>query len=149
MIQRIQSLYILTATVLMGMSASLPLMAFIATGDDYSFTASGIAQGESTVLETLPLFILLLAATTLNAITFFSFKKRMIQIRLLAFSIILQLGSYGLGAYYVLQIKSGIDGAMSPSIATVFPLVAAILSVLAIRSIGKDEALVKSLDRIR
>lgn len=149
MIQRIQSLYILVTTVLLTLTAILPLMELIATDGNFIFAASGITQGNNTILATLPLFILIIAASSLNAISLFSFRKRMLQIRLLVFSAILQLGSYGLGAYYLLQIKDGISGAMSPSIALTFPIVAVILSYLAIRSIGKDEALVKSLDRIR
>lgn len=149
MIQRIQSLYILAATALMALSSSLPLMEFMTTDGDIIFAASGFTQEGSSILTTLPLQILLLAATAFNAFAFISFKKRMLQIRLLVFSIILQLGSYGLGAYYLLQIKNGIDGAISPALILTFPVVSSILSFLAIRSIGKDEALVKSLDRIR
>lgn len=149
MIQRIQSLYILIATVLLALSSTLPLMELTTTDGVHIFTASSITQSDNAVLATLPLYILLLTATAMNAICFFSFRKRMLQIRLLVFSIILQLGSYGLGAYYLLQIKDGIDSITSPSLALTFPIVAAILSFLAIRATAKDEALVKSLDRIR
>ena len=149
MIQRIQSLYILIATVLMALASRLPLMELTTTDGVHIFTASGIMQGDTIALATLPLFILLLTATGMNAVCFFSFRKRMLQIRLLVFSIILQLGSYGLGAYYLLQIKDGIDSITSPSLTLTFPIVAAILSFLAIRATAKDEALVKSLDRIR
>jgi len=149
MIQRIQSLYILVATVLLALASTLPLMEFMTTDGSHIFAASGITHNEDTLLATIPLIILLLTATGLNLVSLFSFRKRMLQIRLLVFSIILQLGSYGLGAYYLLQIKSGINGAISPSFTLTFPIIAAILSFLAIRSIGKDEALVKSLDRIR
>lgn len=149
MIQRIQSLYILAATVLMALTSSMPLITFMSTDGDFQFLASGITQGDTTALATLPLLILLLVATAFNAIAFLSFKRRMLQVRLLVFSIILQLGSYGLGAYYLLQIKSSIVGPASFALPMTFPVIAAILSFLALRAIGKDEALVKSLDRIR
>lgn len=149
MIQRIQSLYILIATVLIALTAFMPLMDFISMDGDCQFTALGILQGENIILKTIPLLILLLAATLFNAMAFFSFKNRMLQIRFLVFSIVLHVCSYGLGAYYLLQIKDSIMGATSKSIAMTFPLISAILIYLAIRSIGKDEALVKSLDRIR
>lgn len=149
MIQRIQSLYILVATALMALASSMPLVSFMSADGDYQFAASGITQSETTVLATLPLFILALVATAFNALAFINFKRRMLQIRLLVFSIILQLGSYGLGAYYLLQIKSSIVGPASFALPITFPIAAAILSFLALRAIGKDEALVKSLDRIR
>lgn len=149
MIQRIQSLYILAATAVLALASRLPLMEFMTNDGDYQLFASGIKQGDASILATTPLLILLLIATGLNTLSFISYKKRMLQIRLLVFSIILQLGSYGLGAYYLLQIKESIVGPVSGLIPTTFPIIAAILSFLAIRSIGKDEALVKSLDRIR
>lgn len=149
MIQRIQSLYILLATVLLALSAQLPLMSFMSADGDYQLAASGITQADSVILATTPLLILILVAAAFNAFAFISFRKRMLQVRALVFSIILQLGSYGLGAYYLLQIKDSIVGPAAFSIPMTFPLVAAILSFLALRAIGKDEALVKSLDRIR
>lgn len=149
MIQRIQSLYILLGTVLLALSTQLSLVSFMSADGDYVFAASGITQAENVVLATTPLLILLLVSAGFNAFAFISFKKRMLQVRALVFSIILQLGSYGLGAYYMLQIKDSIVGNAAFSFPVSFPIVAAILSFLAIRAIGKDEALVKSLDRIR
>ncbi len=149
MIQRIQSLYILIATALIALSAFMPLLSFITTDGDCQFLASGILQGDSIILRTIPLLILLIAAAVLNFTALISFKKRMLQIRFLVFSIVLHLCSYGLGAYYLLQIKNSIINVTTKSIAMTFPFIAAILLYLAIRSIGKDEALVKSLDRIR
>ena len=42
-----------------------------------------------------------------------------------------------------------LDGIVSYEITAIFPFVAAILTYLAIRAIGKDEALIRSMDRIR
>jgi hypothetical protein len=60
---------------------------------------------------------------------------------------VLLLGLFGLFFYYTYV---GISGAkVAFKIPVVFPIVAVILDYLAIRGIGKDEALIRSLNRIR
>lgn len=150
MLQRIQSLFILAALTLMVLVSFLPLVHFLSEdGLHYGLYASGIYTGAETILATLPLLILTLSSSAFNAIALISFKKRMLQIRLLIFSIILQLGVYAMGAYYLLQLNEGFASPLSPSLPVTFPLISAILCFLAVRAIGKDEALVRSLDRIR
>jgi len=150
MLQRIQSVYIFIALILMALSSYLPLVELLTEdGQNYIAYASGIRLGSETILSTLPLVILTISSTAINAIALFSFKKRMLQIRFLIFSIILQLGTYGLAAYYFLQLNEGFSHLTNPSLPITFPLISVILCFLAIRAIGKDEALVRSLDRIR
>ncbi len=150
MIQRIQSLYIFLVVVLMSLCSFLPLLEVMGhNGELYTTLASGIVQDGETILATTPLFILTLSIVFINLVALLAFRKRMIQIRLLIFSIVLQIGTYVMGGYYLLQIGKDIDAVSSPNIAVTFPLIACVLSFLAIRAIGKDEALVRSLDRIR
>ena len=60
------------------------------------------------------------------------------------------LGFYGLFAFFCWNLDSRIDPlSLSLKIALSFPLVSLILDYLAIRNIGADEALVRSLDRLR
>jgi hypothetical protein len=60
---------------------------------------------------------------------------------------VLLLGLFGLFFYFT---YAGFDGAqVAFKIPVVFPIVAVILDFLAIRAIGKDEALIRSLNRIR
>lgn len=69
--------------------------------------------------------------------------------RLNSFNIILMIGYLGLNYYYIQNFSKQLDGVVSYEITTIFPFVAAILTYLAIRAIGKDEALIRSMDRIR
>ena len=149
MIQRIQSLYLLISAVLMALVSFLPLMHIFSEGTNFDVYALGIKEGNTTVLNTLPLFINTISAAALILIALFAFRKRLLQIRIIIFSAVLQLGSYGLGAYYILQLNSSEMAPLSTSMPAIFPLISIILCILAIISIGKDEALVKSLDRIR
>ncbi|MGM0408670.1 MAG: DUF4293 family protein, partial [Bacteroidota bacterium] len=61
----------------------------------------------------------------------------------------LMIGYLGLNYYYIQSFVSQLNGIVSYKITVIFPFVAAILTYLAIRAIGKDEALIRSMDRIR
>jgi len=58
-------------------------------------------------------------------------------------------GYYGLLFIYLWQVGNILNAKWYLEIVTAFPLVCVVLTVLAIRAIGKDEALIKSLNRIR
>ena len=83
----------------------------------------------------------------LHVAAIFLYKKRILQIRFLVLSILLNVGLFGM--FYFFAYYS-FDGAkISFKIPVVFPIVSIILDYLAIRGIGKDEALIRSMDRIR
>jgi hypothetical protein len=67
--------------------------------------------------------------------------------RVIVFTILLMLGLFGMFFFFTYYSFSGAQ--ISFKISMVFPLVAVILDYLAIRAIGKDEALIRSIDRIR
>jgi hypothetical protein len=59
------------------------------------------------------------------------------------------IGYLGLNYYYIQSFTNQLNGVVSYKITVVFPFVSAVLTYLAIRAIGKDEALIRSMDRIR
>ncbi|MBR8538291.1 DUF4293 domain-containing protein [Carboxylicivirga sediminis] len=151
MLQRIQTVYLLLSGLLMTSLFFLPFAQIEAeSGEVYNFMYRGLtnADGE-TVIPTLALAILLTAATFIAFITIFLFKKRVLQIRLCGLNLALLLGSTGMIYYLGTQLIDEITGVMSYKIMTAFPIVALILTFLALRAIGKDIALLKSMDRIR
>lgn len=155
MIQRIQTLYLLLATAMMSLTLFLPLATIVYGGNEMiikAFTVSGV-EGFS---DSLPLYLgLVLAATTaLLLAIIFIYKKRMVQIRLCVAAIVLLLGSallIGLYCYRFCNILAELnyDIIMAVGFASLMPVVAIIPVVLAIRGIARDEALIRSLDRIR
>lgn len=149
MIQRIQSLFITIAIICSGLLLTSPLAEILSTEKAMTFFAKGIMSSETTVMETIPMLIIVIAFFSIDIIALLSFRKRLLQIRFLTFSMVLKLGSYGLGAFYILQFKNDAGFEFLPQFAMVYPLIGFIFSLLAIRAIGKDEALIKSLDRIR
>ncbi len=155
MIQRIQTLYLLLAAAMMSLTLFLPLATIVYGGNELvlkAFTVSGV-EG---IGMPLPIYLgLLLAATTaLLLVIIFMFKKRLVQIRLCVSAIVLLLGSAALIALYCYRLYSllaelNYDKIITIGFASLMPIVAIIPVALAIRGIARDEALVRSLDRIR
>ena len=155
MIQRIQTLYLLLATALMSLTLFLPL-ATIWEGGNEMVVKAFFADGEMGFKAPLPIYmgIVLTAATLLPLVTIFLFKKRLVQIRLCVSAIVLLLGSAGFIALYCYRLCDVLSEMFTNlnftlGFASLMPVVTIIPVVLAIRGIAKDEALVRSLDRIR
>jgi hypothetical protein len=155
MLQRIQTVYLLAATVLMSLMLFLPLAEIAAEGTGiYQVLSKGwfITGGETAELAmaTWPVFILALVLTLVPLINLFMYRSRKIQLRICIYSIILAFGLIGLIYYYFVVGFRQLD---EPAYALRFPLVIPaifiILIYLAFRGIRKDEILVRSLDRIR
>lgn len=152
MIQRIQTVYLLLSLILIGLMAWLPLGEIIADKGIFVFNIKGVIQPEtgSIIVNGWPLLALLIIIELIQLFIIFGYKNRIRQMRFSTFSILLMVGLFGVGYVFVYSsLKTIGDGTYLFKMAMVFPIVAIILNYLAIRAIGKDEALVRSIDRIR
>jgi hypothetical protein len=152
MIQRIQSVYLLVVTILLASVFAYPYAELLSSGGQlfiFNFNGLSIESEEGMYLLTIPPMILLAIITLVSFVTIFLYKKRVLQMRLNSFNIILMLGYMGLNYYYIHNFSRQLEGVVSYQITALFPFVAAVMTYLAIRSIGKDEALIRSMDRIR
>jgi len=154
MIQRLQSVYLLAVVILISMFFFFPFASFLLEQDMSVFHISikGLipdAGEQKTLLKVIPLIILLIVIVILTLVTIFLYKRRMFQIRFSIAIIVLLLGLQGLLYYYISVSSHMLGSKTSYSIIFVFPIISAILSYLAIRGIAKDEALIRSLDRLR
>ncbi len=147
MIQRIQSLYIVISAVLIGFLFSLTFAEIVHNGESLVFNIKGISKGTQLVDSGLPIAVFIGLILLLHVVTIFLYKKRILQIRVLIFTILLLLGLFGM--FYFFTYYSYQSAEISFKLPVVFPIIAIILDYLAIRNIGKDEALVRSIDRIR
>jgi hypothetical protein len=123
-----------------------------ASGVVYEFLYRGIPalqEGEPLVFNAMPVAILLSVIALISFVSIFLFKKRMLQIRLTVFNMICMIGAMGLIYYSISSQAKELVAIANYSIINAFPLVALVLCYLAIREIGKDEALIRSMDRIR
>jgi len=136
MIQRIQSLYLFIVTALF---ASLFFVRLV--------TLNGV---DFFVTDSIYMIIITAVIALLSLGTIFCFNNRTLQIRVTIFNMLLMLGWYAMAAFLVW--KGGLttsDNELDLSIVVVFPVISIILDYLAIRGILKDDALVKSYDRLR
>lgn len=153
MIQRIQSLYLLLALICVGILLFVPFGEIVTKSSETIQIGIGgfdyQKEGETKNFSVLPLIIMISISALTSFVTILLFKKRMLQIRLSVFNFIIQLGSIGLMFFFILQANKLVGESWSTHISIILPAIAAILTYLAIRAIGKDEALVRSISRIR
>jgi hypothetical protein len=147
MLQRIQTVFLLIATIVLGMLYTNPLAEISDGVDVYLFNIYGIFKGSDKIFNGISLLIFLSVIVALHVYIIFAFKNRIRQMRILSFTIILILGLFGLFFYFAYAAFEG--ETVSFKITVALPLAAVILDYLAVRNIGKDEALVRSVDRLR
>lgn len=160
MVQRIQTVYLSLAAILLGLIFFIPI-AEINGGDlVYEFNENGFVSNSSIsdsnieTKELQPLFpVAIWLGITVGFIilTILLFKKRGLQIKLNYLNTLLNLGLIVFLFYTADSFSEGIGKGTNTSYkAGLYLAVAALpLLILANRSIKKDENLIKSLDRIR
>src|SRR5665648_46828 len=147
MIQRIQSLYLFVSAILVCFLFILPFAEIAQNGAVYLFNFKGIFLDGTLKENGMAISVLISIILALHGFAILSFKNRIRQIRVIVFSILLLIGLFGMFFFFTYYSFSGAQ--INFKISMVFPLVAIILDYLAIRAIGKDEALIRSIDRIR
>ena len=130
MIQRIQSVYWLASVVLLSAVCFLPLF----TLEKRNFLTT----------DCKALTVTVIIAIALSAMNIFFYKNRKLQMRI----------GYGLLflhflMYFFIGAHFHLDGGMKFLPWVVMPAASLILQFMAIRSVKKDEALIKSMDRLR
>jgi hypothetical protein len=154
MLQRIQTVYLFFAAVFIFSMFFSPLVEIVDADDTYyRYDLFGIHQGlGETARLTMPVFplrFLVFVAGALSVFIIFLYRRRILQIRLCIFNIVLNLGFYALFFFYFHHATRDIEAATYFKLPVVFPVVAIIFLYLALRNIGKDEILVRSYNRIR
>lgn len=138
MIQRIQSVWLLLASVAAFLTLQFPY--YIGTN------AKGEASYRLTGKETLPLLLTTVAVGLLAAIVLFLFKKRKLQLRLCVLGIFLE--AFLIFLYYR-EVQTFATGQGGYALTAILHSLIVIFFVLAARAIVKDEKLIKDSDRLR
>ena len=154
MIQRIQSLYLLLAAVLTGLTFAMPLSSFLGGAAEMKLNALGFFDAEGQmVLSAYGLSALAGCAALLALVIIFLFKKRLVQFRLCVVEMVLLAGTIVFEIYYIWGGVQSLGGSATAAwrmhIAALFPLFALIFAYLGLLGIRKDILLIRSLDRIR
>lgn len=166
MIQRIQTVYLALVLIFsfVGLISTIGEWTVadtvVAHFSNFTFGAEGQFKSLDATSGPWCLGVLLIMVMFLSGMSILLFRKRMRQLRLTIFSTILLVGyvaTYAMFAYYYQlnldQLVTEGTGGFQPTfhfkLVATFPVLSIILNCLAIQGIRKDEALVRSLDRIR
>jgi len=152
MIQRIQSIWLLLASIIILCLLVVPISTVVNENIGYVLYGTGIKEFKNGV-ETAsaintPLLVITVLAGLLSLVNIFNFKNRTLQKRIAIINIALILGLSFWLFNLAQQIPGGIEHAeINPGL--FLPLGNIIFTLLAIRSIGKDEKLIRSAERLR
>ena len=144
MIQRIQSIYLLGATILSGGLILLLNLWIDGVQNDF-FVLDAFKSGER-ILQVMAVLFIVSALLSFSSI--FQYKKRQLQFVLGRLTILINFIIIGILVYYS-QNLSGEITVSEKGIGLLIPIVTIVLVALANKSIKKDEELVKSVDRLR
>ncbi len=163
MIQRVQTLFLLLATILLTITLFNPVATAITSDGELlirPFTFGDGAQNSvSQISGVLYLSILLISSALISLFTIFCYRHRPFQTRLCVINIGLQIGVQIFVIYSIYRLNGFIEqmniessdysSGVSYSLVAVLPIISAISTYLAARNIIKDELLIKSLNRLR
>ena len=153
MIQRIQSLFLLAALIFSGLMIILPFSTLVNSIDEifkmYFYGIRNITTGR-VADKAIPLAGVTLATAFLSFITILIYRRRVLQMRLCVYNILLTFAQIALLIHYFIGYKTHlVAGASSVSFTMILPLVNIFLLFQAFRAIRRDDLLIKSYDRLR
>ena len=158
MIQRIQTVFMLIAFVCFVLPFFFPLAGIYGNTSTYMFYIykfQNMVPGESSVFNNtavIPLAALDVIAGVMVGAAIFSYKKRILQMRLVRFAIFLDVILLALIFFIyagIIERTLSVTPNYISEAGIYFPLIALIFLVLANRYIMHDERTVRSLDRLR
>jgi uncharacterized membrane protein len=150
MIQRIQTIYLLITIVLTALVIGFPLMNILSDEYIYLVTILGVYANKSMEYSTWVLLAICIVNILVALAAITQFKNRILQMRLATFNMLFTVGFYiALGGYYWILGEKFSANEIVFNWTVILPAINIILTCLAIRAIGKDEALVRATERLR
>lgn len=152
MIQRVQSIWLFLAGLTLFLLLILPIVSFHGTGTEQVFQAGGLYQKNGAAVQQTAAYPALFGGFLFAGITgllsIFLFRNRQLQQRVIILCILLTLAFTALSAFYIMGVSAA-AGSPAVQIGAALPLLSVIFCVLAISGIRRDEALIRSADRLR
>ncbi|MDN3586725.1 DUF4293 domain-containing protein [Pedobacter aquatilis] len=150
MIQRIQSIWLFLAAIVLVIMLFLPIISKEVNNINATVRTSGLYIGNPEIKSEsfTPLLITNIAVAVMCFINIFNFRKRAVQKRIAIFTIAAIAGFAFWCSNYAYKIPGGVEGA-NFEIGAYLPAVAILFIVLAIFGINKDERLIRSAERLR
>jgi len=157
MIQRIQSVYLFLAALLLGLTFIFPIAEFIGDKDSlllYVYKVVSLVPGSPNVYDImfiLPLLAIVSLAILFSVGTIFMYKNRSGQMKIIRFLMLLIAVMIAVIFLYYYEILETASGAIPNfvQVGAFAPLLSFILLFLAYKGVMKDEKLIRSADRLR
>lgn len=154
MIQRIQTLFLFIASVLLLVMLFYPLSTVTNSSTGlfmtlHCFYAIDVNGATVVNFSLITIGVLIVITTIIGFLDIFLYKSRKKQMLLCAFAIFFSFILCNLIVLNSFIMKPNAESNIFFSFVAIFPIVSFILFILAYRGINKDEKLIKSLDRIR
>lgn len=150
MIQRIQSIYLLLASIVLIISIFFPIARMVANGEEVAvLTNLYLTTGKTCSYNFVWLLIIVVGLCVILFYTIFIYKKRLTQILFCKVAIITYFVYYIVFAIASFMMMGKTDGSYALTLGAACPLISLILTVLAKQAISKDEKMVRAADRIR
>lgn len=143
MIQRIQSIFMLLAGGVLGLEFVFPFAKNTQATDGY------FSDNVFNIFDNNILLGLICTGIILSIAAIFLFKNRKLQTTINWVTMILCIIVLAIGYFFLSQDQTGELAGVNVGIGSILPIVSLILLLIANRFIGKDESLVKSMDRLR
>lgn len=154
MIQRIQTLHLLVATILLVAVNFFALATFAVDGGMYRMSifgvdSFGVEEYGSTQWLCYLLPLVSGAAALLSLVNIFGYKNRVAQMRKCIYAILLIIIYYMVYGAQAWIVFSATQAMPLPALSAQLPLIAVVFLFLAGRAIKRDEDLVRSTERLR
>lgn len=165
MIQRIQTLWIAVGIIAMVLTFFFPIatlsfewkamttqMNMELISEPMSFESTTLPQN---LVSMVPLIILEVLIIIIATVAIFLYKNRILQLRVLAFAFLFSVLDLGAMFWFVDRLHNALVNEYAGLVSEVYgfavylPMISIVAFLLAQRSIRKDEALIRSSDRIR
>lgn len=157
MIQRKQTLFLALAAVLSFLTWTFPVASYTVGGEGFVLWTWGLSTADGTGVEEaamkVPVHVLLTVLGAALSVAVFLFRNRPRQIRVVRVTYLMALGTQAVlfitdnSVQAWLAQKGDVQHGYGPSF--FLPLAVVVLAFLAERGIRADEALVRSMDRLR
>lgn len=148
MIQRIQSIWLLLAGIIILCLLFTPLV----SNNDYYISVGGLYQKIGTeckkIENFLPLLITTISVSIISFVNIFNFKNRTLQKRIILVNIVLIIGLAFWCTIYAKKLPGGLENS-SYGLGIYLPVIAIVFCLMAKRGIDNDEKLIRSADRLR
>lgn len=150
MIQRIQSVYLFIAGIIVLAMYKIPVAEFSNGELIYKLFACHILDPTTGTpfINVVPMAVLPILSMFLSLFAIFKFNNRSFQIKLGKMNMLVLIVLIAVQVIYYFRIQ-GLMSNGKPGFSAIIPLVAILLIFMANKAIKKDDNLVKSADRIR